>query len=297
MEWYLSVLIYFWLLVKLICFSKFWSFHISSLVISLFRLVPYFSFGFLKCFSCWYSYIILICSWLCLIDIANAFSHCVSCLPQFVCSDFWWIDIFMFWCQKDHCQCLLLPYSLYSNNFWALLLFSLLSLPSIHVCGLWVRLSSIPTPGQLHYFSMDSPFPLSPRYNVDFKKRTWVRPCYYPGLDTWSGFPSPIRLSVNYSGCQTDNNNKPTRPRTLLAPPVSCIILLTSVLQTQRTAPSPTLPPPGIVTLNSDTLTFNIIITTPSLPCLNVILWLWGGIGETLAWKWATMDKSLPPMV
>lgn len=240
MEWYLSVLIYFWLLVRLICFSKFWSFHISSPVISLFRLIPYFSFGFLKCFSCWYSYLILICSWLCLIDVANAFSHCVSCLSHFVCSDFWWIDIFMFWCQKDNCRCLLLPYSLYSSKFWALLLFlSCLCHLSMFAAP---RLGSppFPSPGQLHPFSMDSSFPLSPRYNVDFKKRIWVRPCYYPGLDTWRGFPSPIRLSVNYSGCQTENNNKPTRPRALLAPPASCIILLTSVLQTHRTAPSPT---------------------------------------------------------
>lgn len=100
MEWYFCILIYFWLLVSLSYFLKSWSFHISSLMISLFRLVLYFSFGFLMSLSCWYSYLILIFGWLCLTDVANAFSHCLSCLSHFVCSDFWWIDFSCFDARK-----------------------------------------------------------------------------------------------------------------------------------------------------------------------------------------------------
>lgn len=158
MEWYLRVLIYFWLLVRLSCFQSFLSIHISSPVISLFILVLYFPSGFLKAFSCWYSYLVLIYSWLCLIDVANAFSHSVSCFSHFVCSGFWWIDVFMFWCQKNDCRCLLLPYSLHSPSSWALLIF--LSYLGISPCQqpLGQALLRSPLPDNCIHFSVDPHF-------------------------------------------------------------------------------------------------------------------------------------------
>lgn len=90
----------------------------------------------------------------------------------------------------------------------------------------------------------------------------------------------PLTYKINCKLLCTNTGKRAPRPWPLLASPAARIILLTSVLQTHHTALFAPHTRHLHTLTSSDTSIFNTTVTTPSLPCLNIMiprLQGWGG--------------------